>query len=97
MCLSLDVDILQTRLESLEKKGQQILVIKKLLKKKEDKLRNEKSNINSSSEATISSRRECLFLLFLAVLKFGEQKNIFSKKKSHHSPKSAFPCSEEYK
>jgi len=57
--VDLDVDILQTRLESLEKKGQQILVIKKLLKKKEDRLRNEKktTSIASSSEGTISSRQ----------------------------------------
>ena len=48
--------MLQSRLKSLEKKGQQILVIKKLLKKKEDKLRNEKHA--ASSDGTISSRRK---------------------------------------
>jgi len=54
----LDVDVLQTRLESLEKKGQQVLVIKKLLKKKEEKLRNENKSIASSSDGgTISSRQ----------------------------------------
>ena len=53
---SLDIDVLQSRLKSLEKKGQQILVIKKLLKKKEDKLRNEKHA--ASSDGTISSRRK---------------------------------------
>ena len=75
MSRSLDVDILQTRLESLEKKGQQILVIKKLLKKKEDRLRNEKkTSIASSSEGTISSRRECDFWV---ILKFGDFFEIF--------------------
>ena len=47
----MDVDTLQGRLQQLEKKGQQILVVKKLIKKKEDGSR-------SRSASTISSKSE---------------------------------------
>jgi len=47
---SLEVDDLQQRLGQLEKKGQQIIVVKKLLKKKEDNLQTKSSTISSRSK-----------------------------------------------
>ena len=58
---SVNVDMLQKRLVQLEKKGQQILVVKKLIKKKQSELHTPSTG-NVKLQLSINFRSNAFFL-----------------------------------